>query len=75
MLDDKSVEDVKNFIADTNIDFIVAVGKNNFRLSATFGNITSAPYMVIYDKNGKYATDYIGAIPEEMIEADLRRVF
>jgi thiol-disulfide isomerase/thioredoxin len=74
-LDNSSLEDVQNFIIQKSVNFTVAFDKNNFRLSTTLGNITSVPYMVIYDKNGTYVTDYMGAIPEEMIEADLKRVF
>ncbi|MDR2341579.1 MAG: TlpA family protein disulfide reductase [Campylobacteraceae bacterium] len=75
LLEEKSSEEIQNFIKDKNISSIVTIGKNNSILSNTLGNITSVPYMVIYDKNGAYVTDYTGAVPEEMIEADLKRIF
>jgi thiol-disulfide isomerase/thioredoxin len=75
VLDNSSLENVQDFISQKGVNFIVTFDKNNFRLSTTLGNITSVPYMVIYDKNGAYVTDYTGAVPEEMIEADLKRIF
>jgi thiol-disulfide isomerase/thioredoxin len=75
VLDNSSLEDAQDFISKNGVDFSVSTDKNNLRLSATLGNITSVPYIVIYDKDGAYVTDYTGAIPEEMIEADLKRIF
>jgi thiol-disulfide isomerase/thioredoxin len=75
ILENKPLEEIQSFAADKGMDFIVTLDKNNFKLSSTLGNITSAPYMVMYDKNGAYITDYTGAVPEEMIEADLKRTF
>ncbi|MDR3345744.1 MAG: TlpA family protein disulfide reductase [Campylobacteraceae bacterium] len=75
MLDNTTLEEVQSFITDTKIEFIVTYDNNNFKLSATLGNITNVPYTAIYDKNGDYAAHYVGAAPEEMIEADLKRIF
>ncbi|MDR0761555.1 MAG: TlpA family protein disulfide reductase [Campylobacteraceae bacterium] len=75
ILDNSSLDDVQNFIFQNGVNFAVTFDKNNFKLSNALGNITSVPYMVIYDKDGAYVTDYTGAVPEEMIEADLKRIF
>jgi thiol-disulfide isomerase/thioredoxin len=75
LLEEKPLDEIQNFAKDKNIGFSVAVDKNNFKLSFVLGNITNVPYTIIYDKNGEYATHYINATPEEMIEADLKRVF
>jgi thiol-disulfide isomerase/thioredoxin len=74
ILEDKSIEEILDFTKNKSMDFTVILDKNSFKLSSTLGNITSVPYMVIYDKTGAYITDYTGAIPEEMIEADLKRI-
>jgi thiol-disulfide isomerase/thioredoxin len=75
ILENKPLDEVQNFTAGKSVDFTVALDKNSFKLSSTLGNVTSIPYMVIYNKNGEYVTDYTGAIPEEMMEADLKRIF
>ncbi|MDR0407508.1 MAG: TlpA family protein disulfide reductase [Campylobacteraceae bacterium] len=75
LMEEKSAEEVQSFIDDKKINFDVTLDENNFRLSVALGNITNFPYMLIYDKEGAYVTDYTGAVPEEMIEADLKRIF
>jgi thiol-disulfide isomerase/thioredoxin len=75
IIGDSSLEEAQNFVSQNGVDFTVTFDKNNFRLSTALGNITSVPYIAIYDKNGAYVTDYAGAVPEEMIEADLKRIF
>ncbi|MDR1284746.1 MAG: TlpA family protein disulfide reductase [Campylobacteraceae bacterium] len=75
LLEEKRPEEIQNFIKDKKIGFDITADKNNFRLSITLGNITNVPYMLIYDKNGQYVTHYTTATPEEMIEADLKRIF
>jgi thiol-disulfide isomerase/thioredoxin len=75
LLEEKSPEEIQSFIKDKKIDFDVTLDENNFRLSVTLGNITNIPHMLIYDKNGEYVTHYTNATPEEMIEADLKRIF
>ncbi|MDR1460294.1 MAG: TlpA family protein disulfide reductase [Campylobacteraceae bacterium] len=75
LLEEKQIEEIQDFIKDKKIGFDVTLGENNFRLSITLGNITSVPHMLIYDRNGQYVTHYTNATPEEMIEADLKRIF
>ncbi|NWF67009.1 MAG: TlpA family protein disulfide reductase, partial [Campylobacterales bacterium] len=71
--EDKKVEDVKDFINEYKINYSVTVGEPNFELSKMVGGVRSLPFMIMYDKNGKYVTHYIGAVPEEMIEYDIKR--
>ena len=70
---DKSSEEIKSFINYYGINYTVSTANNNHLLSQEF-SIPSIPTMIMYDKNGKYFTHYIGAVPEEMIEADINRV-
>jgi thiol-disulfide isomerase/thioredoxin len=75
ILENKPLEEVQSFLEKKKVEFAATLDKNNFKLSQALGNVTSAPYMVVYDKEGAYVTDYTGAVPEEMIEADLKRIF
>ena len=61
-----------DFPAD--IDFLVSVAKDNYKLAKAVGGVKSIPLMLIYDREGKYSQHYIGAVPEEMIEADIKKV-
>ena len=72
--DNKPVEEVKSFIKYHNINYTVSVSEENFKLASLIGGVKSIPLLIIYDKDGNYVTHYLGAVPEEMMEADLRRV-
>ncbi len=72
--DNKPLEEVKNFIKYHNINYKIAVSEENFKLAALIGGVKSIPLLIIYDKDGNYVTHYLGAVPEEMMETDLKRV-
>jgi len=72
--DDKNKNEIINFVNQHNIDFILTNSAQNFRLAKHIGGITSIPYMLLYDKTGHYIKDYKGAIPEEMLEVDIKKL-
>ncbi len=71
--DDKPDSEIKSFIKYNHINYIVTNGANNFKLSNLLGGIQNIPFMILYDKNGKVLTHYIGIIPEEMIDSDIKK--
>jgi len=71
--DDKPDSEIKSFINYNHINYIVTNGTNNFKLSNLLGGIQNIPFMILYDKNGKVITHYIGIIPEEMIDSDIKK--
>jgi len=52
--ENKSNEEISNFIKYNNINYVITNTVENFK--------------------GKYSTHYVGAIPEEMIDADIKKV-
>ncbi|MCH9814551.1 MAG: TlpA family protein disulfide reductase [Epsilonproteobacteria bacterium] len=73
MEESKNNEEIEAFINSHAMNFPITNSKANFTLSDALGGIRSLPTMVMYDKNGEYFTHYIGAAPQEMIEADIRK--
>ena len=73
MEENKDDLEVQQFEEDMGINYPVANSPANFVLSDALGGIRSLPTMVMYDKNGDYFTHYVGAAPQEMIEADIQR--
>lgn len=74
LVEDKNFNEVEDFIKTYKVDFIVTHGKSNFDLAKAVGDVKAIPFMILYDKNGKYATHYTGAIPEEMLNVDIAKV-
>ena len=72
--ENKSNESVINFINNNDIEFTITNSKGNYSLAKAVGGVKSIPLMLIYDRNGTYSQHYIGAVPEEMIEADIKKV-
>jgi thiol-disulfide isomerase/thioredoxin len=76
MLDEgMSIEDKKAFVEKFNINYKVSTTQSeNHALASLIGNVRTIPYMMLFDAKGKYVTDYKGAVPEEMIESDIKKV-
>ena len=72
--ENKSNEEINSFVKYNNINYIITNGIDNFKLAQSAGGVKNIPLMFLYDKNGKYSTHYVGAIPEEMIDADIKKV-
>ncbi len=73
MEESKSNDEINDFIHTYNINFPITNSRENFILSDALGGIKSLPTMVMYDGNGDYFTHYVGAAPQEMIEADIQK--
>ncbi len=74
LLEDKSLEDIKSFIKKYDIKFALTHGKSNFILAKAVGDVQTIPFTILYDKSGNYATHYVGAVPEEMMNIDIKKV-
>ncbi|MBV5279420.1 MAG: TlpA family protein disulfide reductase [Campylobacteraceae bacterium] len=72
--ENKSNEEIANFAKYNNTNFIITNSPENFKFAQSVGGVKNIPLMFLYDKNGKYSTHYVGAIPEEMIDSDINKV-
>jgi thiol-disulfide isomerase/thioredoxin len=70
----KSNEDIKDFINQYNINYQVANGKQNFQFSTALGGIKSIPTMFLIDKNSNVSQKYVGIVPVEMMEIDIKKL-
>ena len=72
--ENKSNDEVINFMNKNSIEFTITNSLQNFQLAKEVGGVQSIPFMLIYDKKGHYFQHYKGAVPEEMIEADIKKI-
>ncbi|WP_024955186.1 TlpA family protein disulfide reductase [Sulfurospirillum arcachonense] len=72
--ENKSNDEIIKFMNSFNIEFTITNSPDNYKLAEAVGGVKSIPLILIYDKKGDYFQHYIGAIPEEMIEADIKKV-
>ncbi|MGP1449540.1 MAG: TlpA family protein disulfide reductase [Wolinella sp.] len=73
MQDNKTQDEMQKFIDTFNINYKVSISNENQKLAKALGGVRSIPFMILYDRAGNYVTHYIGAVPEEMIEFDIKR--
>jgi thiol-disulfide isomerase/thioredoxin len=72
--DGVSNKEMIEFARDRDIKYIILNSEANEELLRLNGNIKVIPYMVLYDKNGNFFTNYFGSIPEEMMTQDIKRM-
>ncbi len=73
MEESKSNAEITAFIQDYQMGYPVTNSPENFLLSDALGGIRSLPTLVIYDRHGEYSTHFVGAAPQEMIEAEIKK--
>ena len=73
MEDTRSAEEIGRFAEAFEINFKIALSSENQKLAKALGGIRSIPFMILYNPKGEYVTHYIGTVPEEMIEFDIKR--
>ena len=71
-----SNETLIEFLKDFSIKYPVVVGGDNSKLFSAVSQLNpsgSIPFMVLFDKKGNYLTHYVGMVPQEMIESDIKK--
>ncbi|HEC1780803.1 TPA: TlpA family protein disulfide reductase, partial [Campylobacter lari] len=71
-LEENKEQEILTFIEDEKIKFPVAIGENNFVFSKVL-NVSSIPTMVLFNTKGEKIKEYLGIIPEEMLDIDIQK--
>jgi len=64
---------INSFVEDYKINYLVTNVENNFKVSEAMGNITTIPTMFLFNTEGKTVQKYVGVVPEEMLETDIKK--
>jgi len=70
-----SNEKIQEFIQKYNINYNVSNNENNFKIADMMGGVKVIPTMYLFDTTGKIVQKYVGVVPEEMMETDIKRAF
>ena len=71
---DKTNEDLTNFANEYEINYIITNGAENFKFQEALGGIKSIPTMLMIDKNSNLFQKYVGMVPSEMLDIDIKKV-
>jgi len=74
LVENKTLPEIKDFAHLFNINYTVTNAGEDYEMTQLVGGVRGIPAMFMYDKSGKYFTHYIGAVPQAMIENDIKRI-
>lgn len=69
----KDSVEIINFMKEFEINYNVSISSENYALAESFGGVKSIPTMYLLNKDGKIIQKYVGIVPEEMMEIDIKR--
>jgi len=70
----KTNSEIKQFVKDHNINYEVTNAPENMDLAKAVGGIKSIPTMFLIDKENTVFQKYVGLVPNEMMEIDIKKV-
>jgi thiol-disulfide isomerase/thioredoxin len=70
----KTDEEILSFIKSYNINYTVVNSPENFELAKGLGGIKSIPTMYLINKENTVFQRYVGIVPNEMMEIDIKKV-
>jgi len=71
---DKSNEEIQEFANDFKINYPVTNSKGNFDLAKAIGPVQSIPTMFMIGKDATIFQKYVGIVPVEMMEMDIKKL-
>jgi thiol-disulfide isomerase/thioredoxin len=74
LVENKTLEEIRDFATLFNINYPVTDAGEEYIMTELVGGVRGIPAMFMFDKNGEYFTHYIGAVPQTMIENDIKKI-
>lgn len=68
-----SKEKLDEFISKYKINYIITNVEDNIKVAQNLDNIQIIPTMFLLGKDGNILQKYVGVVPEEMIETDIKK--
>ena len=70
----KTNDEIKQFMKEHNINYDVINSPESMELAKAVGGIKSIPTMFLIDKKNSIFQKYVGIVPNEMMEIDIKKV-
>lgn len=65
---DKTKEEMLEFIKKHEIAYPITIGEENFKLAKELGDIKKVPEMFLFSRNGKFIKKFVGKVSKEELE-------
>lgn len=66
--EDKTKEEIEEFIKKYGINYPITMGEENFRLAKELGDIKRVPEMFLFSKDGKFVNKFVGETTKDNLE-------
>ena len=66
--ENKTKEEIEEFIKKYGINYPITMGEENFRLAKELGDIKRVPEMFLFSKDGKFVNKFVGETNKENLE-------
>ncbi|RBQ28513.1 TlpA family protein disulfide reductase [Aliarcobacter vitoriensis] len=70
----KSNEEILSALKEYNVNYSVTNAVEGFDLAKTLGGLKSIPTSFLVDKEGNIFQKYVGIVPNEMLEIDIKKL-
>lgn len=70
----KTNDEIKTFIKESNINYDVIHSPESIEVAKNLGGIKSIPTMFLINKNSNLFQKYVGLVPAEMMEIDIKKL-
>ncbi len=74
LVENKTLAEIKDFATLFHINYPVTDAGEEYIMTDLVGGVRGIPAMFMFDKKGRYFTHYIGAVPQTMIENDIKKI-
>lgn len=61
------------FIKEYKINYLITNSEANFDIADAMGKVSTIPTMFLIDKEGNIVQKYVGVVPPEMLETDIKK--
>ncbi|WP_418178970.1 TlpA family protein disulfide reductase [Aliarcobacter lanthieri] len=72
--DFKSNEEISKILSEFNINYTITNSPEGFDLAKALGGLKAIPTIFLVDKDGTIFQKYVGIVPNEMLEIDIKKL-
>ncbi|WP_418187331.1 TlpA family protein disulfide reductase [Aliarcobacter lanthieri] len=72
--DFKSNEEISKILSEFNINYTITNSSEGFDLAKALGGLKAIPTIFLVDKDGTIFQKYVGIVPNEMLEIDIKKL-
>jgi thiol-disulfide isomerase/thioredoxin len=70
----EAITDLRSFSDYYHLNYPLVEAGQNYIMTDLVGGVRGVPAMFMYDEDGNYFTHYLGAVPQAMIENDIKKL-